>query len=1321
MIAAGASHPGPYRGLNPFGDDELDALLFFGREREREIVVANLIASRLTVLYGPSGVGKSSLLRAGAARALRGLPERPVVVVFSSWAEDPAAELTAAVCEEAGVPSAAVLDEALTAVGERDVYLILDQAEEYFLYHRDGETAFELQLASTIREPARVNVLLSLREDALAQLDRFQGRIPNLFGNALRLDRLDRSSGEAAIVGPVDRWNELEGTAIGVEPALVAAVLDEVGAGRIEHGIGGRGAVDANGHRTGIEAPYLQLVMQRLWDVELEQKSSRLRAATLGALGGAPRIVADHLERAMAALQPGQRDLAAALFNQLVTPSGTKIAHGLEDLAEYVALPEEDLRPVVRALAGHRILRPDESGRYEIFHDVLAGEVLAWRTRHTAARAVEQTRADARRRHRRLGILTVVALAALAVMAAVSVFAFQQRDTARRQRHEAQRQEVNARREKARADTTAARERAARREAVRDRNAARAARKVALQQTAAAQAATKRADLQKTLAENQKRRAENQTAIARAALTAKASALRAAQAQKENADRQTRVAKRETARAEKATVVAHTQARFAKAGQLAETAYADLAIDPLRSVKLAVEAAQLQPASPRVEDVLRRALVASRVRAILPFPHGLVRGVAFNRDGSMFVVAGGHDGARLYRTATGGLVRTLERRMFVSAVAFSPDGRLIATADGDGHARLWRADDGTQVGSVYGGQQAMLGVSFSADGRFVVTAARDRTVRVWKTETLEPVAVFLHDAPVTGAAISPDGSRVVTVSGPPPGQLGPIQARLFDVAGQRLVSLLPERGITSAGFSPDGSLVATTSADRTSRLWRADSGTLVWVLPQPDGQVLDASFSSDGKRIVTAGKGATADVWDVATGVRQLVLVGPSNFIKTASFSPDGRFVLLASLDYTARIYAAESSLQVAVLAGHSDGVLSASFSPDGGSVVTTSSDGTARLWNPSTTDQLRLLGTHGGAVNAASFSKDGRLAVSAGSDGTARVWSIARRMQLRSFHHDAPVNDAAFSPDGTIVATASDDGTAGLWSLATGAEVQTLDHSGPVRRVTFSQDGRLVATASDDGTVRIWLVATGAMLQSLSQGSPATSVQFAYDGRSVATAGEDGVVRLWRPLTGQLLHTLHRHRGAVVRISFSHDDTLVATASADATARLWRVSDGTLIHTYRGHTQGLTDVEFSPDDRFLVTSSLDRDARLWDVRTGRKGPVLRGHFSSVQAASYSPDGRWIVTASQSSAGLWDASTGKLFSVSGSPTDPFLHGHSRPLTAAVFSPDGRIVLTASQDGTVRTYRCTLCGGVHQLLALARARMASLASHLDAAERRRYLG
>ena len=86
----------PYKGLAAFEDSELDALLFFGREREIAAVAANVLANRLTVLYGPSGVGKSSLLGAGVARRLRELSGASVVV-HDAWAEDPAGRLIASV------------------------------------------------------------------------------------------------------------------------------------------------------------------------------------------------------------------------------------------------------------------------------------------------------------------------------------------------------------------------------------------------------------------------------------------------------------------------------------------------------------------------------------------------------------------------------------------------------------------------------------------------------------------------------------------------------------------------------------------------------------------------------------------------------------------------------------------------------------------------------------------------------------------------------------------------------------------------------------------------------------------------------------------------------------------------------------------------------------------------------------------------------------------------------------------------------------------------------------------------------------------------
>ena len=86
----------PYKGLVPYSEE--DAPFFFGRETEQEIITANLMASRLTLLYGASGVGKSSVLRAGVAHNLQQLAQKNLsergtpefgVLVFNSWRDNP--------------------------------------------------------------------------------------------------------------------------------------------------------------------------------------------------------------------------------------------------------------------------------------------------------------------------------------------------------------------------------------------------------------------------------------------------------------------------------------------------------------------------------------------------------------------------------------------------------------------------------------------------------------------------------------------------------------------------------------------------------------------------------------------------------------------------------------------------------------------------------------------------------------------------------------------------------------------------------------------------------------------------------------------------------------------------------------------------------------------------------------------------------------------------------------------------------------------------------------------------------------------------------
>lgn len=402
----------PYQGLMPYGEE--DAAFFFGREKEARLIIANLFASPLTLLYGASGVGKSSVLRAGVANQLRGR-EDVLAVVFNAWQTDPLVDLKAAVARAAhrahGSPvsldAAATLDEYLAECAEklgRRLMIILDQFEEYFLYHAQDDTFASEFPRAVMKTDSPVSFLISLREDSLASLDRFEGRIPTLFDNYLRVEHLNSVAARAAIEKPVEHYNSLHGAsgdAVRIEPELVSEVLKQVEAGKVVLGDAGRGAVRESNAESQIETPYLQLVMLRLWNEETNAGSKVLRLQTLDALGGAKRIVRTHLDAAMGALPTGEQSVAASIFHYLVTPSGTKIAHTARDLAEYAQLPQEKITQVLEDLSGGdvRILRsvdppPDQPStpRYEIFHDVLASAVLDWRSRYVLARLRERGR-----------------------------------------------------------------------------------------------------------------------------------------------------------------------------------------------------------------------------------------------------------------------------------------------------------------------------------------------------------------------------------------------------------------------------------------------------------------------------------------------------------------------------------------------------------------------------------------------------------------------------------------------------------------------------------------------------------------------------------------------------------------------------------------------------------------------------------------------------------------------------------------------------------------------------------------------------------------
>jgi WD40 repeat protein len=1004
----------PYRGLAPFQDAEHDVRFFFGRDRERELIEANLMASRLTVLYGEAGVGKSSVLRAGVAHHLRQVAKENLetrgepglaVVVFDEWRDDPVRALRAAVADEVTlalggsiIPAddGGSLEDALGMWQDilgGELYIILDQTEELFLYHGgdDEPGTFGSDFPAIVNNPElRVNFLLALREDTLAKLDVFRSRIPNVLGNYLRLDHLDVRAGRSAIVEPVAEYNRLldEGSRVEIEPALVDAVLEQVVAGKVEIGTTGRGAVENTGGETRIETPYLQLVMRRLWDEELGDGGRELRVATLRRLGGAEQIVRDHVEHALTDLTPAEKDHAAQLIDHLVTPSGSKIAHAVGDLAKYAGTSEPELLPVLAKLGNERILRSvagDDSrgSRYELFHDVLAEPVLAWKAEHEASRALAAATELARKRHRRLAVVAGASLVALVLLGALTVFAFSQRSKSASREQTAKSREL----------------------------AASALTQIGTDPELSLLLALQAANVQ----ENPSVDSAMRTALLESRVRRVATLGRPVEAMDVAPGGRFVVWTRsETVVLDKRLRLVRTLPRFGRF----------LGVRDDKIVFLTTRGLELR----RISDGHLTQLIPIRAGVTLEI-HDLATGAvvghvrmpqhvtfaALGPRGTLLAVSDGSDRVIVIDTLTGNARHELTQTSRVTALAFGPGARILATGGKDGNSRLYTVSTGRIRAVLRGHVGAVRQVAFSPTETLIASASNDGTARVFRLANGAPVAVMSgHSNPVTDVAFSPDGTRIITASADGTARVWKAQT------GLQLAVLLGDQGaVTAARFAGD-SFVVTGSDDGSVRLWYALAQpelALLHHFPQPvaraaftpDGHV-DA-VTSDGRAHILAASGreiatraaGPAPPLESTTGVsatvagrivtlhepdgREVVLRGHTRLVTSVRFSSDGTEVVTASRDTTARIWDAATGALLVRLRGRHNGVVrDASFSPDGRWVVT-AGPGTAALWSSDTGEFFFYLQGHSGDLTSASFDAAGDRILTSGVDGTVRTY----------------------------------------------------------------------------------------------------------------------------------------------------------------------------------------------------------------------------------------------------------------------------------------------------------------------------------------------
>jgi WD40 repeat protein/DNA-binding SARP family transcriptional activator len=1157
----------PYKGLRSF--EEADAADFFGREALTDRLVARLSDpnARFVAVVGPSGSGKSSVVRAGLIPALRAdaIPgsDRWFVVDMLPGSE-PFRELERALLRIAvGSPGSLMNDlkrderGLLRAVRRilppgSELLLVVDQFEEVFTHvaNEDARARFLDALVTASTDPQHsVRVMVTLRADFYDRPLRYRG-----IGELLRAGTevvlpLAAEELERAVAGPAER------VGVTIEREVVGAMVGEVA------------------EQTGA-LPLLQYTLTELFE---RRKNGMLTLDAYRSIGGISGALVRRAEQIYANLDDTAKETTRQLFLRLVTlGDGSGDTRRRVLTTELLSLEErEDVMTVVMdAFGRHRLLTfdHDPQSRYptvEVAHEALLtawGRLRGW---------IDAAREDLRT-HRRL------AAAVADWTAAGQDASFLVRGN-RLEQFEA----WTATSEFALAETERA-----------YLDASIAAR--------AAEAAEERAQKEREAA--LQRRSGNRLralvgVLAIACIIAAGLSLFAF-AQRGRARDQTRVAEREE--------------RVAVARELSAAAVANLEVDPERSILLALEAVDRTRSVdgtvlPEAEEALHRAVLASRIVLSVP---GVGGALDWSPTG-VFVTEGAEETGiiDIRDAATGDSVLEFEGHdVDVNDVAFGPDGSTLATTGDDGALKVWDPSTGDLLSSL-SGEGVVWGPSFSADGSMVAAAWPDEgSVRIMDPSTGRVIRGLGGLEGPFDTALSPNGRRLAVASG------FQDEALVFDVAsGEQVFEL---RGhlypINSVSWSPDGRWIATGSGDSSVRIWDGGTGRPVFELVGHTGVVLNADWSPDGGRLVTSGSDATAKVWEIgAGGARELVSLSAQETRAGgtwAVFSPDGSHVMTGDQAISAvKIWDVSLSggAEWANFPTDTLAPVDVAFLPDG-QVVAPSGRGSVSVWDVETAREVRTIGPGEGPafsdprdlpapVVRIDASSDGtRIATVRNFAQTVSVWDPRTGEAMFEVQHSDEVASIDWSADSGHLVVASSDGSATIVDR-TGREVRVLrGESGFLfLGAAFSPDGRVLATSarherSPRSRLTIWDWKRGKVVKTIQQPAGAGSVVFDPTGIRIATAGNSGLVEVWDVNSGRRRVSLAGHSGPVREVAFSPDGSLIATAGDDGTVRLFEADTGNQVLILRGHGYLVSGISFSPDGTRLASASPDGIVRIW-------------------------------------------------------------------------------------------------------------------------------
>ncbi|MFN2234000.1 MAG: protein kinase domain-containing protein [Anaerolineales bacterium] len=1249
----------PYLGLRPF--QAVDQRYFFGRENLVETLIKRLnlqnkeFGGRFLAIVGPSGSGKSSLVRAGLIPALwRGeLPgSNRWFVVDMLPGTHPLDELEIALLQVAANQAPNLREQLnrdirglhriaqlILPKDDSEMVVIIDQFEEVFtLVEDEAERRHFLDLVYTaVTDPrSRVRVVITLRADFYDRPLHYPD-----FGELLRSQMetvlpLSAEQLERAIRRPAEQ------VGVTFEQGLVANIIDDV--------LYQPGAL-----------PLLQYALTELFD---QRQGRILTKEAYKKIGGTVGALATRADEIFDDLTPAGQALTRQLFLRLVT-----LGEGVEDTRRRVPYAElidlvnqnqvnltdavEDstsgvndptsidlMEDVIEIFTGYRLLSMDHDPgtripTVELAHEAILREwdlLRQWieesrediREQRNLARATMEWQAAKRDpsfllRGSRLDLTKIwVEGTDLALtpneceFLDASLADRQQREKveAERQAHEVQLEQRSKRFLWALVAVFAFAAVIAallsgiafNQSSIAHQNAATAtyaqgealllADSRATQQSVAEDEAEKRAT-QQAIAENEVDARATQQAIAEEQSEARA----IAEAQAIN----------ERNNALEAEQEALKQASIGLASQaLAEMQTANSE----RGVLLALAALQEYPYTPQAEAALARAVQES-----LPY-HQLIDKNGTGLDGHW--------------------------------VDWSPDGQRIAVGATEN-------DVGEHAAVVYD----------------VNTGEIDMVIHLLITE--KSGVTMNERCSVQQINWSPDGTRLVLVANN--NNLDTPQPRcyylqVYDAASGDLLMDLDSQGEFAVDWSPDGQLLLTGGEGGSVKLWDANSGELVLemkghektdfeILPDTSDRILAARFSPDGMYAATFSAGGILHIWETSSGklmhtfshpyesvVGQMPYPGMNKI--ALAWSPGSKRIATAWYDGLGRIWNLESDQVEQILAGHTGNMTGIDWSPDGIYLLTQGIDTSARLWVAATGQMVLNMPTNGFGNTA--WSPDSKSMAVPTQKGLL-VWDISTLPPV--INPSTPIKnrilEAKWTPDGNQLVLSGIDGLVFDW-IGDKSSRQIAPNEGYYE---FSPDGRrmVVSEGWNKTPPQIIDLQSGEVVTSLKNPDPEViypNGSWSNDGLTVASGTYPGFYTVfWDPETGLELARSEAVEGFMKNAQFSPDDSMLAapTMFAEGNSPIY------LIDTRTGKTvqklpseDGWSMVAYwSPDGETLAVGYQSGVIKLWDTKTWSVVKKFEAHLAAVWDLCWSPNGQRIISGDDNSQVLvWEVDTGEV-------------------------------------------------------------------------------